>query len=576
MLRPASLLARAAVVVHLAAFGGSIGATAAAIGAQEPTNAAEVTEPGRTIERALDVVLGGGDGGERSLVVLLERSPDVQRAGFADAFAAAIARNAARLTSTRIAVVPLGGERAAITFAPDPATAALSARLALTAVDKRILNVYASLRDAATGLAGKPGAREILLVTLNNGDAEDDLEATVARLQRASIRVHVLTSEAYLADTYWTRRTPPQTPRGCRMTGGDAPFVDLPHGWLFQMVDANEIAPAGVATYGLNRVAAATGGRVHLYTPPEATVHKCAVYGSCLFCTGDHVAESETFWSARVALLAASVKSRTAAAAELGQDPYHRATVKAWRDAQRAGLCASGPPRLGSTASGGGDARGAESLLLMFSSNLERNAERADQAAKEARRIHAALEADLARIDPAKAQPRQRAIAEFTRLMLQLTEVNLVTFAAWCRDVAPGWLAKSPPTPAPPEISPLFSDERAGGIGFTNYCLCHGATPFVRVELPGGAPLRDGLLRLAELERAFLELHGHSPFAIGWHRQGVARFHLTYPGYASTIDRDRGKSKSAPDPTTTSGERPPRGGTTGSGGASGPTTGGRE
>ena len=48
--------------------------------------------------------------------------------------------------------------------------------------------------------SGKSGSREIVLVTLENGDAEDDVEATVAALGRAGVKLSVIAREAFLAN----------------------------------------------------------------------------------------------------------------------------------------------------------------------------------------------------------------------------------------------------------------------------------------------------------------------------------------------------------------------------------------
>ena len=161
--------------------------------------------------------------------------------------------------------------------------------------------------------------------------------------------------------------------------------------------------------------------------------------------------------------------------------------------------------------------------------------------------------------------------------MLQVTKVNLVTFAGWCREIAPVWLAKDPPAPAPPERAPIDHPQRAVGFGYSNYCLCHGPRPFLEVELPGGAALREELGKLDAMVTRFAATYDQTPYVVALHRQGLARFHLTYPGVLAERPRERPNSQSAPDPTPlTGGARPARGGTTGTGGgAAGPTTGGK-
>ena len=40
-------------------------------------------------------------------------------------------------------------------------------------------------------LSGSPGRKDLVLVTLENGDAEDDVEATVAALRRTGVRSRI-------------------------------------------------------------------------------------------------------------------------------------------------------------------------------------------------------------------------------------------------------------------------------------------------------------------------------------------------------------------------------------------------
>jgi hypothetical protein len=553
---------------------GLLPALAAALAGQGPATAAAITEQVQGFARVFDVVLPGGEGAtgvDRTLVLVLDATPSLPKTEFLEALEAGLVRHAQALRRTKIGVVRVGAEQALLAPSDDRQAVLAAVRQALAAPSTKIQNVYGELRALVPALTARPGARAVLLVTLENGDAEDDLEGIAARLEAARVQVHVLAGEAYVADSYWLEHHWERGPRGTKLTGGDSPHVDLPFGWLFQHTVANEVTPSAHATYGLNRLAAATGGRVFLAPPPDAP-HRCSIYGGCLFCSGDHLAEKEVYWSARAQLLAASTRPRGAAGAELAADPCFRATVNAWRAAEQAGIVRSKPPRLSATVGGAAASGGGRTLLLSL--DFGRNAERADAAAADCERILAALEAELGRVDRGKANPRQLAIAELTRVLLQLTKVNLITFAGWCREIAPEWTRKDPVIPPPPELWPVPEERRPSGIAYTNYCLCHGVRPFLQVELPGGARLREELLRLDALASRFLESHAHTPFAVALHRQGIARFHLAYPGTVEN-ERERPRSRTAPDPgVTTGGTRPPRAGG-GSGGTGGPVTGGK-
>lgn len=541
-------------------------------------NAAAVTDPWRGMDLVFDRVVPPSEaeaGSERTLFVLVDATPALVRSGFADAFAKALTKHAATLAKTRIGIARVGVERPVLAPSDDRKATLAALRQALDAPADKMQNVHADLRNVTNLLRGRPGAKTILLATLENGDAEDELDATIAQLDAAQVKVNVLTTEAYVADSYWAARPYEKGPRGTKLVGGDAPFTDMPWGWVFQITAANEVTPSGYAAYALNRLAAGTGGRVFLYAGPEGGEHRCTIHGICLFCSNDHAADGEIYWTNRIQPLSASTKPRAAAAAELGADPFWRATATAWRAASQAGLVHSQPPRLSSTAGASGGGVG-DRFGLFSGIAVDRIAEKAEAGIKDAAKILAALEAELAHLDPAKGTPRNRALAEFTRVMLQVTTVNLVTLVGFCREIAPGLLAKDPPAPRPPEIATIERDARPDAVGVTNLALCHGARPFFDVELPGGARLKDELGKLDAMLVKYAASYENTPFLVAVHRQGLARFHLLYAGGTTKLDRERPKSKNAPDPTTQSGgNRPVRGGATGTGGGSaGPTTGG--
>src|SRR5437763_192552 len=87
---------------------------------------------------------------------------------------------------------------------------------------------FAPARAVAQSLAGKPGSHEVLLVTLENGDVEDDLEATVTALRHAHVRTFVLAHEAFLSDSYATSHYAPAPPKGTTWSGEDGAFAEVP------------------------------------------------------------------------------------------------------------------------------------------------------------------------------------------------------------------------------------------------------------------------------------------------------------------------------------------------------------
>lgn len=548
----------------------------AALPAQEST-AAGVTEPGRTLARPLGIVLAGvgKEAVERTIVVVLDPSADLAQAGFGDAFATALRENQAQLRKTRLGLC-IVGRKDPIAVEPttehDKVLAAVHAALQQPAGE--FLNVYAALREAASAFASQPGERQALLVTLANGDVEDDVEQAVQVLAKAKAKVVVLTSEAALADCYWAARPYQDKPRGTTLTGADGAVIDLPWGFVCQAFPVNESTPAGYAMWGLSRVAAGTGGRVFLHAQKTQTAHVCGIHVQCLFCNGDHAPDDDAWNTALMAQLAPLAESRSDTFSILGRDPAFRLMIDTWRVAADAGLLDNGPPvRVTTTAAQPDRARGGRGLDLFSTANFERNAKRAEEGAQKAKALGDKLQEQLAALPADGVLPRERAAAEYLVVLLQLTRVNLVTYAGWCREVAPELFdQKAREALLSPEIPTVDDDRRPVGIGYSNLCLCHGVRPYFEVELPGGPALRTELERLDVLYTAYMAKYGKSQCGMALRHNGIARFWPTFPGVTTKVPRVRPKTENEPTGPITP-RRPPREGG-GAGGPSGPTTGG--
>ena len=215
----------------------------------------------------------------------------------------------------------------------------------------------------------------------------------------------------------------------------------------------------------------------------------------------------------------------------------------------------------------------ARDLDLTDSASFDRQAKRADEAAARAQALGDQLQLQLERLDKEPGSPREKAAAHYTRVLLQLTRVNLLLFAAFCRETAPALFAKDAPVPLLPEIPAVDEGQRPAGIGYGNFGLCHGVKPFFEVELPGGKALRPELERLDALFTGFEERYGRSQFGAALRHNGIARFWVTFPGNVAKPPRVRPKSGSDAGGAVTP-ARPQRTGPSGGGAATGPTTGG--
>jgi hypothetical protein len=355
------------------------------------------------------------------------------------------------------------------------------------------------------------------------------------------------------------------------MVGAEAAFVEVPWGYLFQRATASQTIPSGFAMFGLSRMAAATGGTVYVYYPPSSG-HQCAVYGTCPFCNADHAPTGRSYQSHRMRALAPSFLSRAEAMRDAARDPYLAAVLRVWGRAAKAGLVYSRPSV---KRSGGGlrvERRQTGSLAPLTSLAFSSNASRAEDLSRTAGELAAELEAAIANGDEAGGMRRYRSIADLTRIMLEITRVNLLAYAAFCRETGPVLLGDQRRAVLPPEVPMTPGDGDYVSVGFTTMVFCHGVRCFENIRLPGGEALTREILALADKVEGFLARESNTPFAAAVHRSGIARFHLAVRGKYVTPERRVPGSES--ESTATKPDRPSRAGGDAGGGSGGPASGG--
>ncbi len=541
--------------------------------ADDPQTAAECTLRGRSLDRSLDEVLSparAGAGKPRVLLFVIDASPALKAAGFARSFRRAVKRAGAKLDTTTLAVLnvkpkarPVTGDSAAVSAAVDSQ---------LTAPRRQFSDVYNATRRGAKWLAGKRGARELVLVTLENGDVESDVEAAVSALRKSKVSASVIGAQAFLSDTYW-RAHATDVPRGMDAHGGEAAFTELPWGFLFQNAVANEHTGSGFATYGLSRLAATSGGRVYLFDDGKSRAHKCAVqFTTCAFCAEDHLPEGTAYQTGRLEGLAPVVDARRSALAVVGRDPYFLATLRAWEEAADAGLVRSIPSvkRSGSTLKLGRAGFGSTAELGQTLS-FDREASKAKDLAKTCDAIAKRLRKAIDAVPDAEGAPRMRANADTAYALLRITRVNLLGFAAWCREIGPSMLKSATRPYDYPESSPVSRGFRPTGISFSGRSLCHGVRPFLRMRLAGGDAFRAELEALAPELDELMERYANTPYGMAIRRSTLARFNFVGVG-TGTIVTERERPDEESDDTTTGTDRPERGSADG-GGDDGPSTG---
>lgn len=554
-----------------------------------PARADSITEPGRGLLRPLQDFLGLPTGASpttaRTLVLVLDPSEALAEAGFVAEFGKALRGAAAELRAAKVGLF-VAGQGMVVKPTANLATVEKAVAVALTKPRDVPHNLMAAVREAAKDMGGSRGARHLLVVSLDNTETEDDVEGTGKQLAARGVTLSVVAPDACYADCHWAPGGAPRLMNVARqaraespaiLVGGDAPIIDLPHGFLFQMYDGCVVTPAGYAPWAWNRLVQVAGGRsrAYIFAGKSNWTHHCILFGECLDCgryyhwdpteppmgRPGHPDHTEDYRIGRLQQMAPLLGSRIEAARILGRDPIVRATQVAWRAACAGGVM-FGSPSLRLTRDGAvpeneavdGPPRDSQLLGEEAVRHPDDHLAKARAIAAQAAAIEAELDRALAAASPGPGI-RQLANARYLQIMLLLTRVALIDYEYFV-------VHKMPDV--------LVADGRRKGASLEvgEQSICHGLGIHLR-RMAQDHPARPVMARLAGLLDQFERDFGGSPVSFALRRMSLPKFEIWYPGEPVEVDGDRPRFPgSEPRPPVTG--RPtgsaPTGPTTGGGG----------
>ena len=535
-------------------------------GGGSPTVSVEL---GRSLDRILDVVLSESKRStKRTLLLVVDPSPSLAKAGFADAMGAALERRRASLAKTRIGVYVCGS---ALDLRLEPTDdldrVAATVRSLLAQPKSAYQDVYADLRQAARVVMASRGRRDLLLISLENGDVFADVEGAAAAVRRAKAKLWIVAREAFLADPYAVR-TRTGLPRDATAHSADGAFLDIPWYWFGQRGAAVGAAPSGRPYWAISRLAAVARGRVFLYYPSSGEKYSCTPFaGTCPFCLQDQHPPEYPYNRPGLRALAPHFGRPRAAIVAAVKDPVYRVVLNAWELASDNGLVLGRP---GINKSRGRVAKRVTGRLapvggsVAFGTEIKRAHELITVCDTIDRRLTAVIKKH-------RDGPRTRslAIAELTHVMNRLARLNLKYFIAFCKDVGPATIRPKKVYEGPEVMAP--QPKTPTGISSTPMSLSHGVEPFYEMFLPGGEALDTELRAFADVANSFWLRYQRTPFAMVLRRAGIARWRFTGVGTVTGERDPRLPGSTGEDPTTGRPDKPSAPGSSGSGG---PTSGG--
>ncbi len=461
-----------------------------------------------------------------------------------------------------LAVCSMGGSQKPASVlspvSPDLAPALQAIRMLGTEPDDTYKNALDAIRRVSQAMVAFAGRRILVLVTLENGDTEDDIEDTVLRLMKGGISLHVVSREAVYSDPFFEARM-----GGLRsyyksydlelpyaLAGTEGPAPEYPIGWILDRAGIHVNVPSGFGTWALSRLALATGGTYAILAPGDpGSLPFCAEAG-CALCEGAHAGCDACYDPARLALVSPPLAAREACRSDLGKVALARSYFEAWQIAYDAGFCAMPPPvevkggnlnprpprnaraplqprPVGTIGPEPGipwtgwEAQGATHGAMGVPGD-----QKADDIFRECDKALATLENALRTAGLPRPSIRTVAAAETLLCQLYATRFNLNQLRIVREDLK----AIDSPLPSAATLDgfarPAFVDTRkratdAWTFDYRNIRFCHGKERVVDVTFLGGAPVRREQLALAERVDRALQKYQGTPWEMLLRRIGL-------------------------------------------------------
>jgi len=466
-----------------------------------------------------------------AVVWVVDNASMLQSSKHGDLMAEAIPRAfGSNKTRTHHAVLSMGPDDAGLVLKPSEDLAAVSRAiqtLAGSKPDDRIKNCLANLRTAAKVAAatGSP-KRVVVLFTQENGDNEDDLEATVRTFKSSGVLFFAIAGEAVYADPYWesvienssyhsTSEADKFRKLKFQLRGPECGYVEFPYGWPLQFQDPAYTVPSGFGTYGLNRLATLTGGKYFLYNIDRSSGTFCQRYG-CPLCSGRHKECGGAYDVTKLRMTGPDIGSRDQIRDRLSRERLFLALLGTWERLNRSGLL-RGAPRLKAT--GGrlveAKASGTSGSPFTFGADWKTNRGQAMRTAAELDRIVAEFAQVLAD-EGSRGDKRVLATADAFHLHLRVLRWNLVQLALFCEEMDRAARQKRP-AGENPFSGAVFDDCtgcRSGSYGIRPVYLCHGGAALKDVRLLGGEAEEKDKRELLDLADRVIEKHRGTPWEV--------------------------------------------------------------
>lgn len=443
----------------------------------------------------------------------------------------------------------------------DPAQAAAAIQgLADEKPDDAIKNCLMNVREAAryaSGFTGKSN-KFLILFTQQNGDNEDDVEATLAMLRGTGVTFLPISNEAVYSDPFWASAfngttfffdLAPYRKLKFELRGPESAFIEFPYGWPLCVIDPAYTAPSGFGYWALNRLATYSGGKYYLYHAERTTQSFCQRY-ACPVCSGNHRACGSIFDDTKLKVDAPDVGSRRDYLVRCSKEKLYHANLQTWERLHKKSIL-RGPPPLKSSGGGLAEAKGRGAAAPLAGSDWRSIAAAAHRSARE---VDDAAGELLAAEEALKKDSDRRALATTDALIVHLRVLSCAydELAGFCEEMA------------------RKRDPDVIGYSYRSVFLCHGGEPLKHFGWLGERTKINDALDLAD---RMIEGHLGTPWETLMRRASLPVFTPVRQVREGPTRRDRPPKPTSDSSSTATPSRPSRPNQGDQGGSGGTSTG---
>ena len=310
--------------------------------------------------------------------------------------------------------------------------------------DDRLKNCLENIRQGTKYGSGFSGKKLLVVWTPENGDNEDNVEATLKFLKDTNTTLFPIASEAIYSDPYWESLMygtgtlyygdPAKYKKmKFQMKGPESAYIEFPYGWILQVSDPTYTVPSGFGYWALDRLATHSGGRYFMYSLDSSAQTFCQRW-ACVICSGQHKSCGASFDITKLKMTAPSIESREDARERLSKERLSVLVYATWEKLFRGEyLRSSSSLRVSGGALSESKPQAGGGFPFTFGNNWGQGKAAVKRSLAELDKIIADFREALEKLGP-EADKRSLATADALLVHLRLLRLNVNQLGYFCEE----------------------------------------------------------------------------------------------------------------------------------------------